>query len=62
MVGEVYQSRYEYLDKIEAEERMREGDMQHQDAVEALLEEFDIGYSVAKNTAYSYRKERGLID
>jgi hypothetical protein len=62
MVGDKYRRRYDYLDEINAEERMRREEMTNADAVDELMEEFDIGYGAANNTSYSYRKERGLID
>jgi len=53
--------RFAFLDKIDAEEKMRRGEMRHIDAVDILIEEFGDTYGSANTMVYIYRKERGLI-
>jgi len=53
--------RFRFLDKINAEEKMREGEMRHIDAVKALMETFGDTFGSANTIVYIYRKERELI-
>jgi len=53
--------RFRFLDKINAEEKMRKGDMRHIDAVEVLMKNFDDTFGSANTIVYIYRKERELI-
>jgi hypothetical protein len=49
------------LDAVDAEEKMRKGQMKPAEAVRYLIEKCRITYGAANNAVYSYRIERGLI-
>jgi hypothetical protein len=48
------------LDKIQAEVRMRRGEMRPKDAVKHLMDEFGITLGAANSAVYLYRKYRHL--